>query len=457
MLSRLRYWSAFTFFRWQFLLLVSGGYIVYRYLVAFFLNAGLIEWPRVEVWMKILGWATLYLCLLSIITLIASYVYFRVKEHQGKIKVSLFMPEGKTPQAGKVKVEIEIEKILRPLFGSVEVRLLFPEWNLTDNILLSENKGIFLNPLNTISGSGWIDLHHRGRHQAEEVQILFTDMLKLVTLPVTLQSVNKLLTLPRELKQEEFQIFPSATEEEDVRIPIPKRIQGELLNYKDFESGDDIRRIVWKIYARSGELVVRVAETRDPYASHVYIAPGFYNNLIDEFDHDAGQELLNFYKDYLRQVYSAVSANNSKVRLLHDQDFNSEEADKELSANLLYLATAKWQTESKPYEALVQPKTAVVCLSSATDASELIALTEYLPIHVPVIVFALSTCIEAKMVPGMKKFFFKNETDPLDDIRSGWWISPLRRKLKLNEQKIQGILRARGNSWLMQMQVDEKQ
>lgn len=456
MISRLRYWSAFTFFRWQFMLLILGCLVVYRYLVTIFKDAGVAEWPRVEVWMKILVWAVMYLCSLSIVSLLISYIFFRIRESQGRIKVVLNMPEGKTPQAGKVKIEIIISRVLRPFLGFIEVRLLIPEWNLTDNILLSENRDGFFKPVNTVAGSGWIDLHHRGRHQAEEVQILFTDMLRLMTLPVTLHSANKLLTLPRELKEEDFSIFPSATEEEDVRIPVPKRIQGELLNYKDFESGDDIRRIVWKIYARSGELVVRVAETRDPYASHIYIAAGFYNNLIDEFDRDAGNELLNFYKDYLRQVYAAVSSNNPKVKFVYDQDFNKDEADSQLSVNLLYIATAKWQKDLKPYEALVQPKTAVVCLSSATDAEDLKVLLEHLPLHVPVIVFALSTCIEAKALPQIRKIFFKDEADPLSELKSGWWASPLRRKLKLNEQKIQGILRSRGNSWLMQMQTNEK-
>lgn len=438
------------------MLLIAAGYFVYRYLVSAFLESGVAEWPRVEVWMKILGWATLYLCIISIATLLIAYVFFRIRESQGKIKVTLLMPEGKTPQAGKVKVEISAGRFLRPLFGSVEVRLLFPEWNLSDNILLNDNRDGFLNPFNTISGNGWIDLHHRGRHQAEEVQLIFTDMLKLVSLPVTLHSGHKLLTLPVELEQKDFQIFPSATEEEDVRIPVPKRIQGELLNYKDFESGDDIRRIVWKIYARSGELVVRVAETRDPYASHVYIAPSFYNNLIDAFDHEAGRELLNFYKDYLRQVYAAVSANNPKVRLIYDQNFDPAEADHELSANLLYIAAAHWQNDSRPHESLVHAKTAVICLSSATDAAEIHGLLEHLPVHVPVIVFALSTSISYRNTSRIKKLFFKNDSDPLEEIRSGWWISPLRRKLKFNERKIQELLRARGNSWLMQMQNDEK-
>ena len=457
MISRIRYWSAFTFFRWQFLLLLIGGYAVFQYLKSSFKDAGVAEWPRVEVWMKILFWSATYLGILSIVTLLISYIFFRVRESQGRIKIVLNMPEGKTPEAGKVKIEIVAANVLRPLLGFIEVRLLFPEWNLSENILLSENRNGFFRPIKTIAGSGKIDLHHRGRHQAEEVQILFTDMLRLITLPVTLHSANKLLTLPRELKKEEFNIFPSATEEEDVRIPIPKRIQGELLNYKDFESGDDIRRIVWKIYARSGELVVRVAETRDPYASHVYIAAGFFNSLIDEFDLEAGRELLNFYKDYLRQVYSAVSANNPKVKFIYDQDFNSDEADGQLSVNMLYIATAQWQEESKPFESLVQPKTAVVCLSSATDASEIVVLLEHLPAHIPVIVFALSTCVEAKALPQIRKIFFKDDSDPLQELKSGWWASPLRRKLKLNEQKIQGLLRSRGNAWLMQMQSNEKQ
>jgi hypothetical protein len=280
-------------------------------------------------------------------------------------------------------------------------------------------------------------------------------MMKLVCIPITLHSQNRLLTIPKELKEETFPIFPSATEEQDVRINIPKRVQGEFLSYKDFESGDDIRRIVWKIYARSGELVVRVPETRDPYASHVYICTGFYNTLITEFDELAGRELLNVYKDSLRQVYDAVSRNQYSVRIIKDQEEQKDAPNAEVSKDLYFLSTAHWQSSQLPHEIFVNPKTAVICLSSATPVEEIENLFGRLAMHVPVMVFGLSNALGPAFKFSVRDIFFRPKEHPLSEVRKSWWISPLRKRLQLNEQRIKKIVNQRGNAWLMEMKPNE--
>jgi hypothetical protein len=359
---------------------------------------------------------------------------------------------GVVPQAGIIRVEGIITNVLRPFLGTVQLRLIFPEWNISEFLVLDENKKGFFNPLNTISGSAKVDLHHRGLHEVEEVQVVLMDMLKLISIPISMHSGNTLLTLPRELKEENFEIFPTATEEQDVRINIPRRVQGEFLSYKDFESGDDIRRIVWKIYAKNGELVVRIPETRDPYASHVYIGCGFYNTLIGDIEAAAGRELLNFYKDYLRQLYDAVKRNQEySIRMLKDQEVELNSSSTEVSDDIFYIATAHWQNDQRPVEVFDTAKAAVICLSSATPVEEIVALFEKLPAHVPVIVYALSSSFGPLFQFSFKRIFFKGNSDPLKDVRETWWASPMRKKLKMNEDRIQELVRMRGNSWLMQM------
>lgn len=454
MFPKLRYWSVYSIFRWQFILLVLVMVGIEQWLVYNVKKTGTDEWTRLSDWLGVLFVALLLLAAFSIVTLLIAWIDFRIRLKSGKIKVNIQLPGNKTPEAGVVTVEAVITNMLRPILGTVEVRILFPDFRISDRILLDENKRTLLSPLNTVSGRSELDLHHRGLHEIEEVQVVMTDMMKLLWLPVTMRSQSKLLTLPLEMKEEHFQISPAATEEQDVRINIPKRVQGEFLSYKDFESGDDIRRIVWKIYARSGELVVRIPETRDPYASHVYIGMGFYNALISGLDDAAGQELLNIYKDYLRQVYEAVKRNQYSVRIIHDQE-ERRNTENDVSNDLFFVSTAHWQNWNPPSQVFDTPKAAVVCLSSAVPSEEVENLIAKLPMHVSVVVFGLSSALGAPFRLSVKRIFFREKRHPLADVRRSWWISPLRKKLKLNEDRIRTVMNQRGNAWMMQLNKHE--
>lgn len=119
------------------------------------------------------------------------------------------------------------------------------------------------------------DLHDRGIYDVEEVQLQFCDMFRLFGIPYTLLARQQFYTLPQIQKEKAVVAQPNTTEEQTERIEIPKPSEGEYINYKDFETGDDVRRIVWKIYARNGQLVVRIPETKDPYASHLYFYASF--------------------------------------------------------------------------------------------------------------------------------------------------------------------------------------
>lgn len=454
MLSRLKYWSVYAILRWQFILLGTGLICIYAWLSYNIRTTGTIEWQGISDWVNVIVLAIFGLTAFSILTAVIAWITFIRRLKSGKTQISIHIPGDKTPEAGIVPVEVVIRNVLRPILGTIEVRLLFPEWRISDRIPLNENKKSWFWPFNTVAGTSQLDLHHRGMHQVEEVQVVMIDMLKLISLPVAIHAQNKLLTLPREMKEEQFEVAPAATEDQDVRINIPKRVQGEFLSYKDFESGDDIRRIVWKIYARSGELVVRIPETRDPYASHVYMCTGFYNDLITSLDDLAGKELLNVYKDYLRQVYDAVKRNQYSVRIIRDQE-PAQQADADVSPDMYFLSTAHWQKEQLPSETFDSPKIAVICLSSAVSVEELENLFSKLPITVPVIVFGLSSALGPPFRFSVRKLFFKDKAHPLNEVRRSWWISPLRKRLQLNETRLAKAIRQRGNAWLMQLGTNE--
>ena len=99
------------------------------------------------------------------------------------------------------------------------------------------------------------------------------------------------------------EVAPKKTETLDIRIDQLRKVEGDLFNYKDFEAGDDVRRIVWKVFAKNRSLVVRIPERLEPYASHLYFYASFYsiknsNWLNERFL----QAMLNNYKNSIWSI-----------------------------------------------------------------------------------------------------------------------------------------------------------
>ena len=80
-------------------------------------------------------------------------------------------------------------------------------------------------------------------------------------------------------------------------------MEGEYLNYKNFENNDDVSRIVWKIYAKNKELVVRIPEIMDPYASHVYLYASFFTSFNVAGSTPVEVPFLNYYKAMIWTLY----------------------------------------------------------------------------------------------------------------------------------------------------------
>src|SRR6185436_21113785 len=178
-------------------------------------------------------------------------------------------------------------------------------------------------------------------------------------LPYTVPYAQQLFTLPQEMAVKEVKAQPHATEEQKQRVDIPRRVEGEYINYKEFETGDNIRRIVWKIYARSGQLVVRIPETKDPYASHLY----FYVSFFEGFDLQGGifdKELLNIYKDKIRSLFEALQKNGYDVRIPQDQEVPKLSGMSDKKNELFQISAAKWHREKPPVAFVVPAKAAFV-------------------------------------------------------------------------------------------------
>jgi hypothetical protein len=443
------YWSKLAGVRWSFILSIVVLWAVSLWLKNEYGQDDSNLWLVMSLFLTLMKWALVALLGMSLLSALATWAYF-INNVKGKsVHVQVKFGDGQKAEAGWVPLTILlIGPVLRPLLGTVQARLVFSQKRLSYRVILDGN---VLRPRHWwrqgIRGTGRTLLHDRGIYDVEKVLVSFCDMLGLVSLPLSIPFTQQIFTLPHAEGEQKINANPNSTEEQKHRIEIPKRVEGEHVNYKEFEGGDNINRIVWKIYAKSGQLVVRIPETKDPYASHLY----FYASFFHGFKLKAGAfetELLNVYKDKVRNLFEALQHNGYDVRMPQDQEVAKLAGLSERKNELFQIAAAHWQSNQPPATFVNYNKAAFVCLSSLTPCGEVEVVLRNLPLSVPVVVVKLSDAIPSPFQISAKDIFFRPERQPADKLRKPWLISSFRRELVKNEKEIANAIKLRGNSWL---------
>jgi hypothetical protein len=446
---RISFWLNYTVFRWQFLLTLLALWLSGLWLKSRYGQDDSSMWLVINQFLVIIRWSVIGLFALSVVMAALSWLFFLYSLAAKRIGIQVDLGDGQRAEAGLVPVTIVLRgTVIRPLLGTIRARLIFTGKGMSDVITLDTNvvqKGRWIR--HGIRGTGRTMLHDRGIYDVEKVHILFFDMFNLVALPWSIPFLHQVYTLPRIEQPSKVKAQPNAVEEQKFRIDVPKRVEGEYINYKEFESGDNIRRIVWKIYAKSGQLVVRIPETRDPYASHLY----FYSSYFQDVGLQGGifdQELLNVYKDKIRNLLEALERNGYDVNLPSDQEIPKLAGVSDKKNELFQITAARWQSDMPPSVFVKPLKAAFVCLSSLTPAAEVDRLIRLLPLNVPMLVVKLSDAIPSPFKIATRDLFFRPENNPVDRLRKPWLIAPLRRTLQRNESEIEALFSQRGNGWV---------
>ncbi|HCW06545.1 MAG TPA: hypothetical protein DGG95_04175 [Cytophagales bacterium] len=443
------YWSKLTGIRWPLVLSLIVFWATTLWLQSEYKSDDSNLWLVMNLFIQFLQILIIGLFSISLLTAITTWIYFITLIRSKRINLQVKFGDGQKAEAGWVPLSVMmVGPILRPLLGTVQARLIFSKTRISERIILDSN---IPKPRNWwrqgIRGTGQTLLYDRGIYDVEKVLVSFCDMFGLVSLPYSIAFSQQLYTLPQPLTDKKVKAQPHSTEEQKHRIEIPKRVEGEYVNYKEFETGDNIQRIVWKIYAKSGDLVVRVPEIKDPYASHLYLYVSFYHgfNLKEgAFEN----ELLNVYKDLVRNLFEAVQKNGYDVRIPKDQEVPKLAGLGDKKIELFQITAANWQNKITPTEYVKADKAAFVCLSSLTPASEIEVLAKKLPAAIPLVIIKLSDAIASPFQMSIKNIFFRPEPKPSDKLRQPWFLSSLRKSLQGNEKEIENLLRNRDNCWL---------
>jgi hypothetical protein len=242
--------------------------------------------------------------------------------------------------------------------------------------------------------------------------------------------------------EEDAEVFPKKTESMDVRIEQMRRVEGEYLNYKDFEAGDDVRRIVWKVYAKNRELVVRMPEMFEPYASHLYFYASFHAGVKASWLSEGYlKEMLNYYKNNVWTVYDTLSKKEWEMRYVPDQSFNLPEHLSPAEKTARIISNSGWHTDASLSHYFSPRHGAVLIVSSLTDPEELRNMLDQCDAST-VVYFVKCSRVLKQFVAWhwLKRLILLPPKDRLNRLRSRWIFSPIRIQILRREKEIEEIL-----------------
>jgi hypothetical protein len=361
------------------------------------------------------------------------------KAHEPRIAV--MFGESVHAEAGEVPVTIELPVALRPLLGFVKGRILFSDMSRSEDIVLDRNiKSKYQFWPKGIRGIKKVWLPDRRDYLVDRGVIFFQDMFQLFSFPYVEDIDKRMYTTPPRQELKQMNVQPQRTEEEETRIETLKKVEGEFLNYKNFESSDDVRRIVWKIYARNRELVVRIPEIMDPYASHINFFPSFYNGLKRSGSDKFNTEMLNLYKDEVRNIYESILSQGAELHYIADQELLQAFTVDEKEKAIYQVSTSKWQSDRDLKTYFNTRESAVICISSLVPAEEVSSFLETKSAGTTIILIRTSRALESMWPFSLKRLFIALPPNPLNKVRRRWKISGYRRAIIKNEKALQEVL-----------------
>ena len=390
------------------------------------------------------------LAALSVLSTFYSYLYYQFRHNStGSFMDVDIKPEVKNGRSVLI-LSARIEGIIRPLLGFINGRLFYDDNVMTDQFsLLSNQKKEKSRWRSAIGGRSYLVLPDIKEYELKGGFIYFQDMLHLVSLAMAHPMTGHFYRPPTLTPPDEREVFPKKTEQAEIRTETLRRIDGDLLNYKDFESGDDVRRIVWKVYARNRELMVRTPELFEPYASHLYFYASFYAAGRAGLQQDGYmKEMLNYYKNRVWTVYDTLTKKEWALKYFPDIPFSSPENLTEADRCAHTIANSTWQKDVD-ISGYFNPRTgAVLCISSFADLKDLEDTLQKCDSGTMIYYVKVSKALTKYAAFGLlSRLLFLPPDDRLAKLRSKWLLSPLRLSVRKREKELEALLNRSGIPW----------
>jgi hypothetical protein len=407
-------------------------------------NTSDAQLPFVRLMGAFVAWLFIGLVLLSVLSSLIAWLHFLWLRQKNKSGLQVhFYTENKNDQKRQF-IEASLPHSLRPILGFVKARLYYDDGQLTDKFAMLSSKLKIKSLLReAIMGKSRIELLDIKEYQIKGGMIFFEDLLNIVSLPVQQNLGGNFYQAPDTLAQTSSEFSPKHSNSMDVRIEQLRKVEGDLLQYKSFEAGDDVRRIVWKVFAKNRALVVRIPERMEPYASKLNFYASFYNSIGKETLYSKYfAEMLNTYKHNVWSIYNALQQKEWQVKYIPDQTFQLSETLAEQERNERIISNSQWQNEYPTSHYFSTKKGTVLVISSLCKANDIAQIMDEADNSLQIFYVPLSQIFKQNVgLHWLSNILFTPAPDRLSGLKSKWIFSPLRRQLIQNEKEIERLLR----------------
>lgn len=338
-------------------------------------------------------------------------------------------------------IQVNIHPILKPFLGFLKIRIQYDDDQFTDKLSLTNLKSSSFFSKNLEADVVW-PLAQIKQYYLQHFIIYFEDYFQFFSLPIQQSIQSQFINNAKELKVNSITTQPKKTEETNIRITDLRKVEGEYLNYKNFENNDDVRRIVWKIYAKNKELVIRTPEVLDPFASHVYLYTSFHS--IFQFHGNSVVEIpfLNYYKTLIWSAYKQLSKQNFEVKFVLDQKVTSASIFSEPDSINNHISLCNWQQQNSLNEYCKVSDASILIISSLNDSIEVENIIEQSSNSVTVIFIKLSESLKTNnILDWVEWLFIQKEKNDIEKYKAHWSFNTLKNKILANEQKIEKVIK----------------
>ncbi|MDR2424811.1 MAG: DUF58 domain-containing protein [Prevotellaceae bacterium] len=377
---------------------------------------------------KIMIFVIASIVVFSIATILIPFLLYLKTRKQPSIE---FLYDSKN----NILCKIECNRLIFPLVGNVKAELIFSRHYDTMVTLKRQGGG-------KATGLKKLSLPDIQNYELETVTLFFYDFFRMFSLYRTFRLQSSISILPTGNREHSVaNVFP-ATDRDEIRTDTFHRKEGEMLKFKNFESSDDIRRIVWSVYARSGELIVRTTEMLNMYASQIDVFASFngkYNNVLDA---ELASRFLNYYKTSIWEICLSLKTADREINFISDRKAAvTTNNEREIAVRI---AEMSWHRD-KIDEYLLGRKIAVCCISSMIAADEVEKLMDAMSENTFIVFVRLQSVVEKHTVGSILRKIFTVQDEKFN---WKWLFSNLRKQINSNDKKILNILQSRKMNYL---------
>lgn len=431
-----RLFSSIQFYR-QFIPLKRNGliFILFSLLLSLFLRNEYYGessqfTPFLDVFTWLVGISAAFIIGLGLLYTLFCWLYLAIKSKNVAIDLSIGLEDGQKGVAGVVPMKLSVSRVIMPILGYLKTWIIFEDGHLVGPVMINKFSGGWRDLL-AKEGLAEIQLEKRAQYEVKGYVFSFEDYLQFFRFSFFKKAKKTFYLYSQKRQVPPVDIPPSKAQEELEKVTTSKRVEGDFLNYKDFESGDDVRRIVWKIFAKNKELVVRIPEVINPYASHLHFFASFQNTMVGPSGYSDG--MLNYYKDIIYNTCIQIEKSGRKVEFSMDQVVGDSLIVDRKDQLAYYLSCAEWKTASLIEQFPTISTSSVVCVSSMVPADELEELINKRSAII-FIVRVSQYLDEQNLFNWANVILRKEKQTEIGKLR--WLLSPQRRKLKKNEKRI---------------------